>query len=102
MPPDKKRAAVTPPYPSLVIAAAWGRPRRGRRSEAQRLGRFAQRRQLVRGVFLVDAHALERRDRGFRQILGLDRHFGDFAQGDDGILVAVAVYRQIGSARDLP
>src|SRR5687767_2945975 len=34
-------------------------------------------------------------------MLRLDRDFGDLAQGDDRVLVAVAVDRQVGTPRDL-
>ena len=69
--------------------------------KAQRLGRFAEARQLVRLVILVDADALQVGNDRFFKMLRLDRLLRDLAQGDDRILVAIAIDRQIGAARDL-
>ncbi len=34
------------------------------------------------------------------QFVGQDRLFGDLTQGNDGVLVAVAIERQLGAARN--
>ena len=66
-----------------------------------RLGRLAQRADLVRLVLLVGQHALQRLDQALVQDLRLDRRLGDLAQRHDRVLVAVALDGQLGAARDL-
>ena len=82
----------------FVVAAARGRTRRSGGGQAKRLGRFAERRQLVRLVLLVDPDPLQAGDDRFLELLRLHRLFGDLAQGDDRVLVAVAVDREVGAA----
>src|SRR5579884_1294081 len=87
--------------PLLVVPARRGRTRRRGGGEAQRFRRFAQRGQLFGLVLLVDANLLEVGDDRLLEVLGLDRLLGDLAQRDHGVLVAVAIDREVGAARNL-
>src|SRR5690606_3493277 len=86
---------------AVVVAADRGRARRGRGREAHGFGRLAERADLVRLVLLVGQHALQRLDEALVQRLGPHRLLGDLAQRDDRVLVAVAIDRQLGAARNL-
>src|SRR5688572_27368314 len=86
---------------AVVVAADRVRARRGRGRQAHRLGRLAQRADLVRLVLFVGQHALQRLDQALVQDLRPHRGLGDLAQGDDRVLVAVAIDRQLGAARNL-
>src|SRR5688572_2642456 len=85
----------------FVFAVRRARARRGGGGQAQRLGRFAERRQLVGLVLLVDPDLLQVRDHGLVELAGLYRFLGDLAQRDDRVLVAVAVDGEVGAARNL-
>src|SRR3954467_15771087 len=69
--------------------------------EAQRFRGGADRADLVGNVVLVDLDSLEAADQRFLELARLDRLFGDLAQGDDRILVAVAVDGELRAARNL-
>src|SRR5688500_2416296 len=86
----------------FVVAAHIVVAGRRRGGEAQRLGRRAQRADLVRSLVVVDLDALQVGDQGFLELLGLYTLLGDLAQGDDRILVAVAIDGQLGAAGNLP
>ena len=60
-----------------------------------------RRRQLVGLVVLVDADLLQVGDDRFLEVLRLDCRFGDLAQSDNRVLVAVAVDGELGAARNL-
>jgi len=50
---------------------------------------------------IVDPDLLKVGDDGLLELLGLDGNLGDLAQCDDRILVAVAIDREVGAARNL-
>ena len=52
-------------------------------------------------VVVVRQDFLQVGDRGFVQFLGLDRLFRDLAQGNDRVLVAIAIEGQLRAARNL-
>jgi hypothetical protein len=79
---------------------AGGRSGGGRRGDPQRLGRLAERADLVRLVLVVRQDLLQVQDQRFVEVFRLDRLFGDLAQGDDRVLVAVAVDGQLRPAGD--
>src|SRR5688572_33262715 len=86
---------------AVVVAADRVRAGRSRRRQAHRLGRLAQRADLVRLVLLVGQHALQRLDQALVERLRPHGGLGDLAQRDDRVLVAVAIDRELGTARDL-
>src|SRR5688572_22055692 len=86
----------------LVVRTHIGVARRSRCGESKRLGRRAQRADLVRSLVILDLDALQVRDQGFLEMLRLHRLLGNLAQSDNRILVAVAVDGQLGAAGNLP
>jgi len=85
---------------AVVIATDILVARRSSSGQAQRLRRLSDRANLIRRVVIIDLHLLQRSDQRIMQLIGKDGFFRDFAQGNDRILVAIAIQRKFGAARN--
>lgn len=75
--------------------------RGGGGGEAEGFGAGGEAAEFVGDIVLVDLHLLQILHHALGQALGADGAFGDLAQRDDGVLVAVAVQRQFAAAGNL-
>jgi len=82
---------------AVVIAADILVARRRRSGQAQGLRRLGDRTDFIGRIVVVNLDLLQRRNDRIMQIGGQNGFLGDLAQGDDRILVAVTLKRQLGA-----
>ncbi len=87
---------------TVVVATQILVARRRGGGEAQRLRRRGERADIVGRFLVIDLDALQAGDDRFLEMVGTDRFLGNLAQRHHRVLVAIAVDRQLRTARNLP